>query len=118
MERYLPAKTRLRRPGRLSIPFLNTTTGFAPTSATAGDRSKLTSSSLRTAGGTTPDRRRHPENEPTAPMFLPALFVSAHTTQLRPTPGAEKEASGSSVVAGRSHKSYYYCRRTSEVSDF
>ena len=53
-ERSSPVRTRLRPPGRWSIRSLRTTTGFAPTSAAAGGRKRLTRSSQQTAAGTTP----------------------------------------------------------------
>ena len=63
MERSSPVRTRSRPPGRWSIRSLRRTTGFAPTSAAAGGRKRLTRSSLQTAVGTTPGLRRHPDDE-------------------------------------------------------
>jgi glucose-6-phosphate 1-dehydrogenase len=51
-ERSSPVRTRLRPPGRWSIRSSRPTTGFAPTSAAAGGRKRLTRSSLQTAVGT------------------------------------------------------------------
>ena len=78
-ERSSPARTRLRPPGRWSIQSLRPTTGFAPTSAAAGGRKRLTRSSLQTAVGTTPSPRRHPDDE------LPRR-VSARPDRTQPTP--------------------------------
>jgi len=41
---------------------LKHTTGFARIGGAVGGRKKLTRSSLQTAVGTTPDRRRHPDD--------------------------------------------------------
>ena len=62
-ERSSPVRTRSRPPGRWSTPSLRPTTAFALTSATVGGRKRLTRSSLQTAVGTTPDPRRHPDDE-------------------------------------------------------
>ena len=53
-ERCSPVRTRSRPPGRRSIPSLRHTTRFAPTSAAAGGRKRLTHSSPPTAVGTIP----------------------------------------------------------------
>ena len=60
-------RTRLRPHGRLSIQCLRPITGLAPTNATAGDRKRLTRSSVQTVVGTTQAPRRHP------PQFLDGL---------------------------------------------
>src|SRR5579862_365979 len=78
MARSSPVKMRLRPLGRWSIPSLKPTIGFAPTSAVAGARKRLTPSSPPTAVGTIPDLRRLPADERAAGGFLPALIAVGH----------------------------------------
>src|SRR5471030_1098618 len=64
MEHSSLARTRWKPPGRLSTQSLRGTTRLAPTGVEVGGRKRLTRLSLRTAVGTTPYPRSHPDDVP------------------------------------------------------
>src|ERR1035438_5785694 len=69
-------RMRWKPPGRWSTQSLRGTTRPAPTGAEVGGRKRLTRLSLRTAVGTTPYPRRHPDDVP-AMAASPSGLIAA-----------------------------------------
>src|ERR1035438_8283900 len=80
-------RMRWKPPGRWSTQSLRGTTRPAPTGAEVGGRKRLTRLSLRTAVGTTPYPRRHPDDVPAMAASPSGLIAAGQHAEKKWTTG-------------------------------